>query len=664
MTFRAAGKRSLDNRRRLLRAPVTNHRLNGKECDIESMADDNSEDSESSLRFKYDRKQNWNSRLSIGDFFRWGLVLFGAGLVGSYFILDKSFGSMALRHSSPQTTITKNNLPLSQIQGYREPPARIRAWPGIVERHGYLNEPPELVDHAICGGCRLRSIKTSDGKALTCGEWMDREMAKRSKETMEEAGRKAAKRFPVECSRCDPAACGVKEKKYWPLDTSAPHIITSRSLRLSIPEHYRIPQEALDDLDAFFAEEKNQHPFLFEWNPSIIILPKDQIPDRHRHNSANDKPVYLASFRVSKQQNCFRASENYQKYIGLDSPLFKQDFVDLAGIALLRDDFSILEEGLFDLRHTIKRDQDMRLFVFPPEAGSKESRIYISAFHEVAQLWLRPPKDKIESKWAYFDYFLKGQNPLVLYMDDQAACCTACKGKNFNYFMDHVTGQIKIETLPMHPHSVEEIDFTKSCESSQKVNEFRSTTVQDPHVPPVSFANTDELYFLDKKIFNLPYSPEHGTACCFQITDLDDNVLLVGVSHSKTQISPVDRAKLREAGVDTESRQYMSRFYAFEPHMPYRVVAKSGGFCFPFPGEAEVTENFLVDVVKERPFVLGDAIDCPYITFLSSVSDKAGDDSKVVIAYGLNDCTSRIVEVDKTEIRQMLFDPVGRLEDR
>ena len=79
------------------------------------------------------------------------------------------------------------------------------------------------------------------------------------------------------------------------------------------------------------------------------------------------------------------------KHIGLQSKHFKDKFVDLAGIALLRQDFSVVEEGLFDLRVVIKKDQDLRLFVFPPEEGSKESRIYISAFHQVSRLWLQAP---------------------------------------------------------------------------------------------------------------------------------------------------------------------------------------------------------------------------------------------------------------------------------
>eukprot|EP00956_Cyclotella_meneghiniana_P018960 scaffold32031_cov63-Cyclotella_meneghiniana.AAC.6 len=42
--------------------------------------------------------------------------------------------------------------------------------------------------------------------------------------------------------------------------------------------------------------------------------------------------------------------------------------------------------------------------------------------------------------------------------------------------------------------------------------------------------------------------------------------------------------------------------------------------------------------------------DCPQISFESSFTQKANDESSVVIGYGLNDCTGRLVEVAKEEV--------------
>ena len=42
--------------------------------------------------------------------------------------------------------------------------------------------------------------------------------------------------------------------------------------------------------------------------------------------------------------------------------------------------------------------------------------------------------------------------------------------------------------------------------------------------------------------------------------------------------------------------------------------------------------------------------DCPQISFESSFTQKANDESSVVIGYGLNDCTGRLVEVANEEV--------------
>ena len=39
------------------------------------------------------------------------------------------------------------------------------------------------------------------------------------------------------------------------------------------------------------------------------------------------------------------------------------------------------------------------------------------------------------------------------------------------------------------------------------------------------------------------------------------------------------------------------------------------------------------------------------------MTTKYNDESKVVISYGINDCLSRFVEIDKSEIIRMLWDP-------
>jgi hypothetical protein len=46
---------------------------------------------------------------------------------------------------------------------------------------------------------------------------------------------------------------------------------------------------------------------------------------------------------------------------------------------------------------------------------------------------------------------------------------------------------------------------------------------------------------------------------------------------------------------------------------------------------------------------------CPKIHFITGISEKVGNDSKAIIAYGVSDCLPRIIEVEKSEIATMLW---------
>jgi hypothetical protein len=47
--------------------------------------------------------------------------------------------------------------------------------------------------------------------------------------------------------------------------------------------------------------------------------------------------------------------------------------------------------------------------------------------------------------------------------------------------------------------------------------------------------------------------------------------------------------------------------------------------------------------------------DCPRIHFVSGMVEKANDPSRIIIAYGIQDCAPRFIEVEKVQILQMLF---------
>jgi len=54
--------------------------------------------------------------------------------------------------------------------------------------------------------------------------------------------------------------------------------------------------------------------------------------------------------------------------------------------------------------------------------------------------------------------------------------------------------------------------------------------------------------------------------------------------------------------------------------------------------------------------------DCPIIHFVQTIVEKADDPSNVVIGYGINDCTARLLEVSKRDIAKLLFSSALVLE--
>ena len=49
---------------------------------------------------------------------------------------------------------------------------------------------------------------------------------------------------------------------------------------------------------------------------------------------------------------------------------------------------------------------------------------------------------------------------------------------------------------------------------------------------------------------------------------------------------------------------------------------------------------------------------CPRLYFVGSMIEKVGDRNKVIISYGVTDCLSRFLVVDKADIAKMLWSPL------
>mmetsp|Transcript_23252 Transcript_23252/g.56090 ORF Transcript_23252/g.56090 Transcript_23252/m.56090 type:complete len:328 (-) Transcript_23252:12-995(-) len=179
----------------------------------------------------------------------------------------------------------------------------------------------------------------------------------------------------------------------------------------------------------------------------------------------------------------------------------------------------------------------------------------------------------------------------------------------------------------------------------------------------------------------------HGGACCvsFSVDELTlhgakDNhhePLLVGLGHTKVTWKPwYGKERVPQEKKDRlPHTHYVSLFYAFDPYPPFQIRARSGYFCL---GHAPLTTGnelpsseggiFNPHSILTRNRNLqqnNETFNCPQISFVSSFIENAGDASKTVIGYGLNDCTGRLVEVEKSEIVRLLYpDPMDMIFDK
>jgi hypothetical protein len=213
------------------------------------------------------------------------------------------------------------------------------------------------------------------------------------------------------------------------------------------------------------------------------------------------------------------------------------------------------------------------------------------------------------------------------------------------------------------------VDMHKSCRHAKlaAIKNSRDTSVSTIEAPPPSHYSHMELLFFGNGLNKLPQSDDRGTAGFVKVqvpdtrskssnkrtTGPTSKELLVGISHKK--LFRIDK----NSKVKFTHSSYTHNFYAFEQTPPYRVVARSGAFCLGFSSEEENEENHYSLLTRSRPLIMGEKENCPQITFVSGMTETSGDDSKVILSYGINDCVPRFVEIDKSEIVRLLFNPTA-----
>ncbi|KAL7532299.1 hypothetical protein ACHAXR_004549 [Thalassiosira sp. AJA248-18] len=189
--------------------------------------------------------------------------------------------------------------------------------------------------------------------------------------------------------------------------------------------------------------------------------------------------------------------------------------------------------------------------------------------------------------------------------------------------------------------------------------------------PVPSFFNVDEHWFPGK--LNPFKEFTHGGACCVSFSFEDFSAssfnaqsselnlegidsLFVGVAH--TLVKYYTKNKLPSGLVPDTN--YVSFFYAFDPRPPFKLVARSGYFCLGFASTSKSEEGGVINphsvLTHNRPLQQNnETFACPQIHYVETIIEKVDDPSSVVIGYGMNDCTARLVEVSKKEIARLLF---------
>jgi len=521
----------------------------------------------------------------------------------------------------------------------------------------------------VCPDCLL-SFQTP---TKLCGTLIQRvlDRSRDSNVTLRQAAAKIARHYPSVCHWCDPESCSNAAKKYYRLDDAAPRIVQSHTYYLqSVGDDVRLPIQALKNLTAFFTQPSHHHPaaeYLFEFNPSIVQLPLLQIPHAFETLPPDhpDRPVYLASFRVGSDQRCI--SDPAERALMIGGQDLKQWVKSTAknylGLALLRSDLTVIQDAVVDAKEFMHKFIDARLHVI-------HGQIYVSSYHRIHPIWIVPPGDLpvnyTENGMTVFPFAVQLRNVwpsnLTVTMRRHGSCTKdrmlQLAGKNLQYFVDADNRTI-MESEPMGAKLV--VDLHNRCQKTHKGGAPTEFLQSNETLPHSSYGTRDELYFARQRIQDYPYSGEHGSGCCVhaevpphwnRTTGGGGGArknLLLGVSHARSRFSFGHEKRF---GVG--ELQYSSRFYAMEAVAPYRVVARTGRFCFGFPEASEASSNPYSNMSRAK-LLIGEEYDCPMIHFVGSMIHVAGDPSQLIVAYGVNDCLPRIVVIEKGEVLRMLF---------
>ena len=523
----------------------------------------------------------------------------------------------------------------------------------------------------LCGGCRWIPAN----RRITCGMIISKR-AQKDNSTMREAAENEIATGGYEaCKPC--LECDGEHKQFWRPDKAAPTIHRSTTHYLkSIPENqHRVPRDILasegyTQLTSYFGKPKHQYPakkYLFEYNPSI--MPLSDLPVYQDLEFEGEKAFYVASYRVSTQQSCFPPDVTLPMIGG--SWKNRPQRESYLAIGLLGEDLSLLADVVVDLPSGFGLREDFRLFVL-------HNQLYLTCNCKIVPIYIgtqeKPPPSDPREQPILQPMF--SSNLVISVRRIMVQCSnhhdTKSLAKNLNYFID-ANNQTMFELNPLgtfqskpFPHQVQPVDLNTPGLANQRHGLDDAHT--ESYVPTQpGFYTLDELELArTSNFYESPYTGDRGSACCIDFEhsstrgaggggDRDESQkLLLGISHTKI---PYGRPKYNEIGL--VPNQYLSRFYAMEAQAPYRTVALSGYICLSqYLDSGHHNDNPLAKRPLHQLFQIGNmTLDCPAIHFVTGMIHKVTDPSTLIIAYGVGDCSSWFVEVNKQEVVDLLFGP-------
>ena len=355
--------------------------------------------------------------------------------------------------------------------------------------------------------------------------------------------------------------------------------------------------------------------------------------------------MYLSSYRISTVHSC-----------GFPTYAFWEHTRNLFGFALLDANLNIVprSDAVLDLNAAFKRKrvwfEDVRLFRL-------NDAMFLSSYHDkLLPISISLPGDEEDQKKHAATEVLPNLFGTGLSVSLGEAQSIGAKGKNFQFFplpyakvgdeeeQQGKRNSVLVETWPASPRTVLEIDLLNHSWGGvvSVINESISEYV--PEVKQALNAKGVQREFLPR---------DRGTACCASI----DRVHFQDFLPSE-DVAKYDHLFVGVAHIKSRKRffRYLSRLYAFSPNPPYSLVARTHVMCFGFAEEGEMEADPYANITRKKHLLdmFGQTIDCPGIHFVSGITEKVGE-SKIVLAYGVNDCVSRMVEIEKRTLAEALF---------